>query len=276
MHLLSARTTLSLTLYIVFACLGASACGDSASPSGPSGAIGSDGGVQTTVSFARDIRPLLQARCVTCHYNGSLAVPSFEDPFDPENGIVMFENTWFEGHDNDYRYVVVPEKPEESFLVYKVETPPDPATFDKANNGDPMPLQYPRLTNEELAAVRQWISDGAQNDDFFRNNVAPIFGTEKSLGRRGGKCTLCHNGEAPTPLNILDVFNEEHGLVNAKSVLSTKLRVRPGEPDQSFLIEKLENDQPSGGARMPLHYPRLNEDEIETIKTWIREGAHDN
>jgi hypothetical protein len=52
--------------------------------------------------------------------------------------------------------------------------------------------------------------------------------------------------------------------------------VVPGDPDGSFLIEKLTSDSPRAGVRMPQDRPPLDEVEIELIRTWIAEGAVNN
>ncbi|MEP0845684.1 MAG: hypothetical protein HRF50_02560 [Phycisphaerae bacterium] len=49
----------------------------------------------------------------------------------------------------------------------------------------------------------------------------------------------------------------------------------PGDPDGSYLIEKL-RPSPQRGARMPLLRTPLGEEQLETIATWIREGAQNN
>ena len=48
-----------------------------------------------------------------------------------------------------------------------------------------------------------------------------------------------------------------------------------GDPDGSFVYEKIASSNPSDGARMPLSGP-LPDADIETIRTWIAEGALDN
>lgn len=227
----------------------------------------------TTVSFARDVQPIF-TRCLYCHYTGSGF--DLSHPFDPVEGLIGKTNGWHDGHDSPLELLVEPGHPELSFLVYKVSADPDPVAFDTTNNGNPMPFQIPRLTAEELMRVRQWITDGAKNDDFFTKQVASIFGTELSLGRKGGRCTLCHYPGSPTGMSVLDVFDPTTGLVGVNAVLSSKPRVDPGNPDNSFLVEKLEQANPSAGAQMPLHPPRLNDTEVAKLRTWIANGAHDD
>jgi hypothetical protein len=138
-----------------------------------------------------------------------------------------------------------------------------------------MPSQIERVTDSELADIEQWIRDGAQNNAFFNDKVAPVFGTEVTLGRHIGKCTLCHYPGSFTRLNVLTPFDPQVGLVGVESFLSADLRVEPGSPDKSFLIEKLKAE-PSVGSTMPLQYQRLNDNEIEILRKWIAQGANDD
>jgi hypothetical protein len=228
------------------------------------------------VSYARDVAPILQ-RCVLCHHPGNITGYDLVNPFDPVHGIVGRSNDWHtEGHNSPLELVVKPGSPDESFLIYKVAADPDPLAFDPENNGDPMPPQIARVTTDELANVKQWIADGAHDDAFFSDSVAPIFGTDITLGRREGKCTLCHYPSSQTGLNILAPFDATLGLVGVRSLLSVKPRVQPGSPENSFLVEKIEAAMPSAGAAMPLHYERLNTTEVEILRRWIAQGALDD
>lgn len=86
-------------------------------------------------------------------------------------------------------------------------------------------------------------------------------------------CTRCHAGAAaPTGLR-LDEASSYAMLVNVASVEVPGLRrVRPGDPDLSYLVQKIEGRAAVGG-RMPLNSPALPQATIEVIKQWIREGA---
>jgi hypothetical protein len=50
------------------------------------------------------------------------------------------------------------------------------------------------------------------------------------------------------------------------------LRVVPGNPDDSYLVQKIEGTA-SVGAQMPLGGPELSDDEIAAIRQWITDGA---
>lgn len=51
------------------------------------------------------------------------------------------------------------------------------------------------------------------------------------------------------------------------------LRVNPGNPDESYLIHKLEGREGIVGSRMPLTSPPLSEAELELVRKWIAGGA---
>lgn len=86
-------------------------------------------------------------------------------------------------------------------------------------------------------------------------------------------CTVCHAGAlAPQGLR-LDVANSYDALVGvASSEAGPRLRVSPGKPDESYLVDKLEGHA-SAGARMPLGGPYLDATTIGLIRQWITDGA---
>ncbi len=86
-------------------------------------------------------------------------------------------------------------------------------------------------------------------------------------------CTVCHaGGSAPLGLK-LDAANAYAMLVGVSSVQVPGIaRVAPGDPDNSYLIQKLEGTAASGG-QMPLGGPPLSADNIELIRRWIIDGA---
>ncbi len=86
-------------------------------------------------------------------------------------------------------------------------------------------------------------------------------------------CTACHAGAA-APLGLrLDEGSSYALLVNAPSVeVPTLQRVQPGNPDSSYLIQKLEG-RAAVGARMPLNQPPLPAETIAVIRQWIANGA---
>jgi hypothetical protein len=89
-------------------------------------------------------------------------------------------------------------------------------------------------------------------------------------------CTSCHSG-AGAPLSLrLDEGAAYALLVNVPSVEApTILRVQPGDPDASYLVQKLEGTA-QVGARMPLDQPPLPAETIAVIRQWIADGAQND
>ena len=88
--------------------------------------------------------------------------------------------------------------------------------------------------------------------------------------------TGCHLGAgAPQGLR-LDNANSYGMLVGVASSESPGiLRVAPGDPDNSYLIQKLEGTA-SVGSQMPLGAPPLEQASIDVIRQWISAGAIDD
>lgn len=86
-------------------------------------------------------------------------------------------------------------------------------------------------------------------------------------------CTACHVGaSAPQGLR-LDEANSYALLVGVASAEQPALqRVRPSDPDNSYLIQKLEGTAAVGG-QMPLNGTPLSRAQIDVIRQWITDGA---
>lgn len=86
-------------------------------------------------------------------------------------------------------------------------------------------------------------------------------------------CIVCHAGaSAPQGLR-LDTANSFTSLVGIRSREDGSfLRVAPGEPDNSYLIHKLE-DSASVGEQMPLGGPPIPQATIDFVRQWITDGA---
>ena len=85
-------------------------------------------------------------------------------------------------------------------------------------------------------------------------------------------CITCHAGAA-APLGLrLDAGNSFNNLVGVPSRQTGLLRVEPGNPDDSYLIRKLEGTA-SEGDQMPLGGPPLPQSTIDFARQWITDGA---
>jgi hypothetical protein len=86
-------------------------------------------------------------------------------------------------------------------------------------------------------------------------------------------CTVCHAGGAAPQGLRLDAANSYGLLVgDASSEVPSVLRISLGQPDNSYLVQKLEGHA-AIGARMPLGGPYLDATVIAVIRQWIAAGA---
>jgi mono/diheme cytochrome c family protein len=91
----------------------------------------------------------------------------------------------------------------------------------------------------------------------------------------GAICTNCHTGaNAPRGLRLDSEDNSYAFLVNqAADEMPDLMRVNPGNPDQSYIIKKLEGASDIVGGRMPLGGPYLSQTQIDQVRNWISNGA---
>jgi hypothetical protein len=86
-------------------------------------------------------------------------------------------------------------------------------------------------------------------------------------------CTGCHAGAA-APLGLQLTAGVSYAqLVGVPSVeVTSLLRVAPGDPDPSYLVQKIEGTA-EVGDRMPQGGPPLPQATIDVIRQWIVDGA---
>jgi hypothetical protein len=87
-------------------------------------------------------------------------------------------------------------------------------------------------------------------------------------------CTKCHIGAgAPEGLQL----DEAHSYALLVGVPSTEqpnvLRIKAGDPDNSYLVQKIEGTASISGVRMPFGGPYLPQATIDVIRTWVTNGA---
>jgi hypothetical protein len=86
-------------------------------------------------------------------------------------------------------------------------------------------------------------------------------------------CTACHAGAAAPQGLRLDAGNSFALLVGIPSVeVPSVLRVAPGDPDGSYLVQKIQGTA-AVGERMPLGGPPLPQASIDLVRQWIAQGA---
>jgi len=95
-------------------------------------------------------------------------------------------------------------------------------------------------------------------------------------------CSVCHDGSNPPGGALpgsqnLTAGNSFSSLVNVASLEQPSiLRVKPGDPDNSYIIQKLEGTPGISGSRMPFGGPFLDQATINKIRSWIQDGAKNN
>lgn len=83
----------------------------------------------------------------------------------------------------------------------------------------------------------------------------------------------CHGGTGAQQGLRLDPGFSAGNLINVPSPRDPNLiRVVPGDPDASFLIQKLQGTQ-TLGDRMPDGGPYLTTAQVNVIRQWIQDGA---
>lgn len=101
----------------------------------------------------------------------------------------------------------------------------------------------------------------------FQRDIVPLL---KS------RCAACHlTGDEPGNM-ALHPGAAYKTLVGVPSIESRLLRVKPGAPNESYIVRKLEGTHLEAGGtglRMPIEGAPLSEAEIQRVRDWIKNGA---
>jgi len=92
--------------------------------------------------------------------------------------------------------------------------------------------------------------------------------------RRSCASTSCHGAALAARLDLRSEASYA-ALVGVTATTEPIVRVIPGDPDNSYLVMKLEGRQ-SVGVRMPLGLAPLDEIDLTNIRNWIAQGAKNN
>jgi uncharacterized protein (TIGR03118 family) len=93
------------------------------------------------------------------------------------------------------------------------------------------------------------------------------------------KCSGCHTGlgTALPGVQNLTAGNTFASIVNVASIEQPSLkRIAPGDPDHSYLVQKIEGAAGITGQRMPLGGPFLAQSDIDLVRAWVAQGALNN
>jgi len=105
----------------------------------------------------------------------------------------------------------------------------------------------------------------------FSDDIQPIFSAH---------CAECHRPDGfasgQVEMDLRPGFAHASIVTVASDEAPGRTRVIPGDPDASYLVEKVESDQPAAGARMPLFGAPLSDAELALLRSWIAAGAPNN
>lgn len=107
----------------------------------------------------------------------------------------------------------------------------------------------------------------------FSAQVQPIFTNNCAFAG-------CHAGTSPQQGMNLSGGLAHQNIVNVPSTeRSGMMRVRPFQPDSSYLVHKIQGTQGTvggSGGQMPLGGTPLSAQQIALIRAWITQGARNN
>ena len=92
-------------------------------------------------------------------------------------------------------------------------------------------------------------------------------------------CGGCHTGGGTSLPASMDLTPSHiyASIVGVASVEQPALqRVKPGDPDNSYVVQKLEGAPTISGVRMPFGGPYLDQATIDQVRAWITAGAANN
>lgn len=110
----------------------------------------------------------------------------------------------------------------------------------------------------------------------FTSIQREIFNTTDSSGRQA--CVTCHIAGGPAGFLPLTEGVSYNNLINRTSGAKPgAIRVVPGDPDGSYLVQKLEGAPDIVGQRMPrTSGPFLTDGQMRIIRRWIELGANND
>jgi hypothetical protein len=93
------------------------------------------------------------------------------------------------------------------------------------------------------------------------------------FGPSCGAFVSCHGGSAPQKDLNLSGSVAAQILDRTSAELPSRKLIVPGDPDASFLYEKIASATPASGHRMPDQNPPLTPGVIAAVRAWIVAGA---
>jgi hypothetical protein len=195
------------------------------------------------ILFETDIAPILADKCGACHRDttqkGGLNLSSMQTL----------------------------QRGGESELPLVAESLDDSWLWTMVDGGGMPPESEEPLTDDELAQIREWIEVGGPS-------MEPLAEVEREITQHDVtpimllRCSACHGPKVQrggldlrSPTAMLEGGDSGPALV-------------PGKPEESLMIQRIESEAcPPSELLLKFFVRRPGTTEVETLKTWIAEGA---
>jgi mono/diheme cytochrome c family protein/predicted Ser/Thr protein kinase len=194
------------------------------------------------------VREILQRNCFECHG---------QDPGKTKKNLNILDHKQLL---NTERKIVVPGDPDHSRLIQRIADDSMPPEEEEA--------RLPRVTQAELAILKDWVLGGAPPLPPFDPSTPPVVPysalAAKAMGIFHENCYKCHK---------FDVAKNGIKILNYRLLVNVRKVVVPGKPDASDLYKLITSTEDN--MRMPPSEegPPLPPEAIATIRQWIQEGA---
>lgn len=134
----------------------------------------------------------------------------------------------------------------------------------------------PVLALTTLLACGEDTTQPGNNQISFSQQIQPIFTQSCALSGCHGSGNL-QPPQKPMNLSAGQAYTNTVNVSSAQ--LGSMDRIEPGQPDQSYLVHKIQGThlQVGGsGVRMPASGNFLSQSQIDLIRNWISQGALNN
>src|SRR5262245_4701835 len=199
------------------------------------GAQGPAAPAQRQIVFAKDVQPILDKNCLSCH-GESMQLSKLD---------LRSRESAMQG--GAHGSVIVPGNADQSKLYRMVAGLEKPA----------MPLSNSTLSADEIETLKAWIDQGAQWDQgvSFAKDIQPILASS---------CWNCHGDGVQ--LSKFDLRTRESALRGGEHGSD----IVPGNAEQSRMYRRVAGlETPS----MPAQGTPLSAEQIAAVKRWIDQGA---
>ena len=201
-------------------------------------------GLADAPRFEKDVRGILAKHCFSCHGGKR------------RKGELDLRTRASILRGSESRVIIEPKNLGESLLDEVVRERRMP------------PEGRPRLSKSEVETIREWIASGARFEEDPADAKSLALNQHDILPILQLRCTVCHGRQLQE--GGLDLRTKASILKGGKSGPAMVL----GSPDESLLLKKvLANKMPPLGRLASASVKPMQENEIQLVTKWIREGS---